>query len=112
MNFEGKAKVMPVQTNVLYVFVPEDMVGGSLEAWDYDCDDDELDNGPTAIVQPVENRMAFFRGDAQHQVRSYNSTSKNILRGSLVFEQYNVPEEHRDLVVDFVWKDRNGGEMM
>lgn len=106
------AKILPVQTNVLYVFVPEDMIGGSLEAWDYEASDDELKQGPMGTVHPVENRMAFFRGDAQHQVRSYNTSSKNILRGSLVLEQYNIPEEYISLVMDFVWKDRNGGEMM
>lgn len=94
------------------MFVPEDMTGGTLEAWDYDASDDELNQGPMGIVRPVENRMAFFRGDAHHQVRSYNTSSKNILRGSLVLEQYNIPEEYSGLVLDFVWKDRNGGEMM
>lgn len=112
LDSDRDAKILPVQTNVLYVFVPEDMIGGSLEAWDYDASDDDLKQGPMGIVQPVENRMAFFRGDAQHQVRSYNTSSKNILRGSLVLEQYNVPEEYASMVLDFVWKDRNGGEMM
>lgn len=97
---------------MLYVFVPEDMVGGTLETWDYDATQDDLSQGPMGIVQPIENRMAFFRGDARHQVRSYNTSSKNILRGSLVLEQYNVPEEYFDLVFDFIWKERNGGEMM
>lgn len=108
----GETKMMPVQTNVLYVFVPEDMVGGSLEAWNYNTGTREMAKGPQAYVQPIENRMAFFRGDALHQVRSYNTSSESVLRGSLVLEQYKVPEEALDVVIDYMWMERHGGEMM
>lgn len=112
LDFPGTKKIMPFQTNVLYVFVPEDMVGGQLEAWDYEITQEDVDNGPKARVVPEENRMAFFRGDAQHQVRSYNTSSKSVLRGSLVLEQYAIPEDYQNLVIDWHWRDRHGSEMM
>lgn len=112
LEYEGSKKVMPFQTNVLYVFVPEDMVGGQLEAWDYDITPEDVANGPKARVVPVENRMAYFRGDAQHQVRSYNTSSTKVLRGSLVLEQYAIPEDYQHMLVDWHWRDRHDSEMM
>lgn len=112
MSYSGSKKVMPFQTNVLYVFVPEDMIGGQLEAWPYDISPEDIAKGPHARVTPQENRMAFFRGDAQHQVRSYNTSSRNVLRGSLVLEQYNIPEDYVNLVEKFHWRDRDDSEMM
>lgn len=112
LDYEGSKKVMPFQTNVLYVFVPEDMVGGQLEAWDYEITPEDVANGPKARVIPKENRMAYFRGDAQHQVRSYNTSSTKVLRGSLVLEQYAIPEDYQHLIVDWHWRDRHDSEMM
>lgn len=112
LDYNGSKKVMPFQTNVLYVFVPDDMRGGELEAWNYDVTERELLAGPMGRVRPEENRMAFFRGDAQHQVRSYNTSAKDVLRGSLVLEQYKIPEEYSHMLLDWHWRDREGGEMM
>lgn len=112
LNYTGSKKIMPYQTNVLYVFVPEDMQGGQLEAWDYDAHPATIMHGAQASVTPVENRMAFFRGDAQHQVRSYKAPMKDTLRASLVLEQYDIPEEYRDLVLEWYWRDHQDSDMM
>lgn len=112
MDYAGSRKVMPLQTNVLYVFVPEDMKGGELEAWDYDATERQVAAGPQGRVRPEENRMAFFRGDAQHQVKSYTTSSKDVLRGSLVLEQYKIPEEYKQYVMEFHWRENDGSAMM
>ncbi|CAN8068305.1 unnamed protein product [Agarophyton chilense] len=112
LNYTGSKKIMPFQTNVLYVFVPEGMEGGQLEAWDYDAHPMSILNGPQAKVSPAENRMAFFRGDAQHQVRSYKAPLNDKLRASLVLEQYNIPAEYEKYVTDWHWRDHQNGDMM
>lgn len=112
LNYTGSKKVMPYQTNVLYVFVPEMMKGGQLEAWDYDAHPTSIMNGAQASVTPLENRMAFFRGDAQHQVRSYRAPMNDKLRASLVLEQYEIPPAYEELVIDWYWRDHQNAEMM
>jgi hypothetical protein len=116
LDYPGNRKVLPYQTSVLYVFLPEDMVGGEIEAYPYAMPESLMDSGeakPFASVTPALNRMAFFRGDAWHQVRSYTSKkSDKVMRASLVLENYHIPVNLESYVVDFSWRDGPGNAMM
>jgi hypothetical protein len=112
LDYPGLKKVLPYQTSVLYVFLPEDMEGGEIEAYPYKMSEEEMDSSPpVARVTPKLNRMAYFRGDSWHQVRSYKTSSKTVLRASLVLENYYVPLNILPYVVPFSWRD-GAQEMM
>jgi hypothetical protein len=86
------------QVNVLYVSVPSDMEGGTLEVFDYSREYEnpsiwESNSTANAVVTPKENLMVTFRGDAFHRVRSYRTQSSSE-RISLVLEQYYIADEH------------------
>eukprot|EP00123_Amoebidium_parasiticum_P020538 comp5199_c0_seq1/m.1240 comp5199_c0_seq1/g.1240 ORF comp5199_c0_seq1/g.1240 comp5199_c0_seq1/m.1240 type:complete len:314 (-) comp5199_c0_seq1:355-1296(-) len=77
------------QTTVLYLNVPDDMVGGKLELWSY--------TGlpffePEQRVTPQTNTLVEFRGDALHRVQPFAS-AKGGARVSLVMEQYFLNQE-------------------
>jgi hypothetical protein len=101
------------QTSVLYVKVPAEMRGGRLELWAPDLGNathpkesggtgrgkrgEGLAAGigggpPTRVVEPVENTIASFRGDARHRVLKHAARE---VRVSLVIEQYLVPRSGR-----------------
>lgn len=106
LSYPGMRKVLPYQTSVLYVFVPDDMEGGEIEAYPYDMEHEEMSkSAPHASVKPELNRMAYFRGDSWHQVRSYKTKSKSMLRASLVLESYHIPLNLERYVVPFTWWD-------
>eukprot|EP00173_Palmaria_palmata_P002366 Plantae.Rhodophyta-Palmaria_palmata.ctg2507.p1 GENE.Plantae.Rhodophyta-Palmaria_palmata.ctg2507~~Plantae.Rhodophyta-Palmaria_palmata.ctg2507.p1 ORF type:complete len:229 (-),score=47.72 Plantae.Rhodophyta-Palmaria_palmata.ctg2507:359-976(-) len=91
---DGDEYIMPYQTNVLYVSVPTDMVGGEIEAYPYESDWDMMEQGliqPAGSVKPEENRMSYFPGDSWHQVKAYSAPANDKLRASLVLESYHVP---------------------
>lgn len=99
-------KVLPYQTSVLYVFLPDDMEGGEIEAYPYDMEEEEMDETPPhGRVVPKLNRMAYFPGDSWHQVRSYTTKSKSMLRASLVLENYHIPQSLENHVIQFEWRD-------
>lgn len=81
------------QVNVLYVTVPQDMMGGWLQIWKYDRQPSqritEDMRTPDRTVTPEENTMIAFRGDSFHRVMGY-TTRTQTKRISLVLEQYKV----------------------
>eukprot|EP00277_Geminigera_cryophila_P006429 CAMPEP_0179429904 /NCGR_PEP_ID=MMETSP0799-20121207/15168_1 /TAXON_ID=46947 /ORGANISM="Geminigera cryophila, Strain CCMP2564" /LENGTH=215 /DNA_ID=CAMNT_0021206049 /DNA_START=246 /DNA_END=893 /DNA_ORIENTATION=- len=81
------------QVNVLYVTVPQDMMGGWLQVWNYNRKPSQKRthdmNSPDHTVTPEENTMIAFRGDSFHRVMGY-TTRTNTKRISLVLEQYQV----------------------
>jgi hypothetical protein len=81
------------QVSVLYVSVPEDMEGGQLELFSYGDGNLPENAEPNDAVEPKENLMVTFRGDAFHRVRSYRTRSARE-RVSLVVEQYYIGDEH------------------
>ncbi|CAD7702320.1 unnamed protein product [Ostreobium quekettii] len=83
----SEKELLAHQVNVLYVGVPEDIEGGQLEVWPYQYTDRETYK---TVIQPRENSMVEFRGDACHRVRNFQSPSGQA-RMSLVVEQYIVP---------------------
>lgn len=113
MDYPGTVKVLPYQTSVLYVFLPEDMEGGELETYPYDMEQEEMDATlPHGRIEPKLNRMAYFPGDSWHQVRSYRTNSSSMLRASLVLENYHVPPSLERFVVPFEWQDGKNNKMM
>jgi hypothetical protein len=71
--------------SVLYLSLPPDIVGGELEL---KHPEEQPEAGSPSRVQPKENRLAVFRGDAEHAVRNFDGSSNRV---SLVLEQYDVP---------------------
>lgn len=74
----------------------------------------DLDDGtpPSARFSPRVNSMAYFRGDAVHQVRSYRTNSTTTVRAGLVLEQYKVPEKLLPMVHPFHFEERTNMGMM
>lgn len=97
------------RVNVLYVSVPEDLVGGELELLGNDREYDP--EHPVAAVKPIENLMAAFRGDSYHQVRGYD-TETDDLRISLVLENYVVAKENEKYLLDYDQSEKDGMTMM
>ena len=63
------AQAVAHETDVLYVQVPEDMAGGRLNLWPVGTDDDDPE-APFHTIEPVENKVLRFRGDAIHKARA------------------------------------------
>jgi hypothetical protein len=98
--------------SVLYISVPPDMKGGALELLGSEPTQDALeDDFQGDQVEPVENRMAQFRGDSYHQVRGY-STDSDVLRISLVLEQYRVAPVYQNGIVHYLENVKDGMTMM
>jgi hypothetical protein len=93
------AQAVAHETDVLYVNVPDDMVGGRLNLWPVGTDDDDP-AAPFHTVEPVEGKVLRFRGDAIHKVYRHGS-AKGTARVSLVIEQYKWPEKWASLVPPF-----------
>lgn len=64
--------VCALQVNVLYLQVPDDMVGGQLHLWDVD----KVSMGEPHEVAPKNNTNVKFRGDAYHEIAAFNTNSK------------------------------------
>lgn len=113
---DGEEYVMPYQTSVLYISVPDAMVGGEIEAYPYESDWEDMDAGvvkPSGAVKPKENRMSYFPGDSWHQVRAYSAPRKDKLRASLVLESYNIPLNILEFIRSWdVQENENNQEMM
>ena len=96
----SKHEFVAHQVSVLYVSVPEDMEGGQLELFPYGNGATPENVEPTEAVEPKENLMATFRGDAFHRVRAYRTRSKRE-RVSLVLEQYHIGDNHYPKTITF-----------
>jgi hypothetical protein len=88
------------QVNVIYVNIPEDMVGGGLQLWKYGDGEltlQEYGEGPDFTVKPQENMMVRFRGDTFHQVQAYHVQDRNNSRRlALILEQYKLRKDVYD----------------
>lgn len=95
------------QVDVLYVDVPEGMLGGRLCVWE-----PEAEGGaplvvppPAQTVEPSRNLWVSFRGDAKHGVESAAVPAAagggGPLRVSLVLEQYKVGADELPLSEPF-----------
>jgi len=81
---------LPVCTTILYIEAPDIFIGGTLEMHDFgffEC------HCPSILkIKPEIGKRVVFRGDMRHCVRSMYS-SECTKRISLVYEQYNIPED-------------------
>ena len=93
VGISSKHTFVAHQVSVLYVSVPEDMEGGQLELFSYGNGTVPTNAEPNDAVEPKENLVVTFRGDAFHRVRSYRTRSARE-RVSLVLEQYYIGDEH------------------
>ena len=100
-----------VQVDVLYIDVPQPMLGGELLLWHPSDPPGVEERGqiPPAAesVVPSANLQVSFRGDARHAVLGYSLPTRGVdgaagrRRVSLVLEQYTVEERHYPLTVQF-----------
>jgi hypothetical protein len=94
--------------SVLYLQVPNDMLGGDLELY-FGNNTGAPTEGkaeadaapPDASVTPAEGLLVGFRGDALHGVQSFTSKSKQP-RVSLVLESYMIPESEYNNTAEYV----------
>ena len=82
---------LPVCTTVLYIEVPKHFLGGQIKLFDFGFT--EKRNMGLISERPKMGKKIVFRGDMCHGVSKMYS-DKDKCRISLVFEQYNLPEEH------------------
>ena len=94
------------ETDVLYVQVPPDMLGGRLNIWPIGANDSDLTQSLT--VTPAPNKILRFRGDALHQVLKHRSPAAGLDRVSLVVEQYVVPEAYYGALPRFYVASQEG----
>lgn len=81
----GVPGATPEHVSVLYLNVPEGVVGGALE----------LSRGPHTLgrVRPRPGLLVHFRGDLAHEVHPFTGGAPDALRASLVCEQYAFEPE-------------------
>ena len=104
------------QVNVLYVNVPEDMEGGTLEVFPYESGNatappDMKVTAPEEVMKPSENTMIAFKGDSWHQVKGYKAV-RGQMRISLVLEQYQVSDFWKPMLTTFDLKIKHNEGMM
>jgi hypothetical protein len=81
----------PLRVVVLYLQVPAEMSGGRLILHG---------NRPLVDIEPLENKMVFFRGDLRHEVTELVA-QEGQERISLVCEQYRLPARLLERVPPF-----------
>lgn len=86
--------ITPNLVSVMYVQVPEDLVGGQLGL--------RLRHRPIATLPPETNMLVYFLGPLEHFVQPVQTTSQRI---SLVCEQYHLPDDMLSTIptVEVVW---------
>lgn len=84
-----KKLYLPICTTVLYIDVPKIFVGGILQMHDFGFIGDHC--SATFKIRPEVGKKIVFRGDMCHSVSPMYS-NEDTKRVSLVFEQYNIPE--------------------
>jgi 2OG-Fe(II) oxygenase superfamily len=77
----------PVAVSVLYVQVPEQLMGGQLRLYHR--------GKRVAALEPMPRSLVTFRGDMMHEVAAVEAGAPGLsaARLSLVVEQYRVPRE-------------------
>ena len=111
---------LPYQVNVIYVNIPEYMVGGELQLWKYGDGEltlKEYEERPDFTIKPQENMMVRFRGDTFHQVQAYHVKDRsNSRRFALILEQYKLKKDVYDGLGSNVevikWSSPAAGENM
>ena len=86
----GNVMILPRLVSVLYVKVPEDLVGGELVL--------TLGGRLVAELQPQSNSLLNFLGQVTHSVNPVQSSSVRI---SLICEQYNLSAQQLSLIPKF-----------
>ena len=82
----------PLKTSVLYVDVPQGLVGGELVLYFI---------VPFARVRPQANTLVEFLGSLRHSVRKVESSPDGKPRISLVCEQYTLKPETLEKIPEF-----------
>jgi FkbM family methyltransferase len=91
-----RSMITPTLVSVLYVQVPDDLVGGELIL--------QLGERPIAELTPETNTLLYFLGNLIHAVKPVQASTYRI---SLVCEQYNLAADVLDTIPEFelVWGD-------
>ncbi|MDB9524587.1 2OG-Fe(II) oxygenase [Oscillatoria sp. CS-180] len=86
--------INPALVSVLYVQVPDDLIGGELVL--------KLGQRPVAELPPVTNTLLYFLGSLTHSV---NPVQTQDYRISLVCEQYNLAADVLQSIPEFelIW---------
>jgi hypothetical protein len=92
----------PLAVSVLYVQVPEQLMGGQLRLYHR--------GKRVAALEPMPRALVTFRGDMMHEVASVEAGAPGLsaARVSLVVEQYRVPEMLRAWVPRLEVRTRSG----
>ena len=85
----------PSVVSVLYVTVPDDLVGGELVL--------QSNKRQVGRISPKQNSLVFFQGNLTHSVNPVTSSS---LRLSLVCEQYSLVDEELEEIPEFTLESR------
>ena len=88
--------ITPTLVSVLYVQVPDDLIGGELVL--------KLGKRPVAELKPEANTLLYFLGNVMHSV---NPAQTSTCRISLVCEQYNLAADDLETIPEFelIWGD-------
>jgi len=79
---------LPVYTTIIYVSVPETLIGGDLRILDHGADPDDTNY---TVITPKRGRKVTMRGDSFHGISSMITQDEDY-RISLAFEEYIIPE--------------------
>ncbi|MGL5033898.1 MAG: 2OG-Fe(II) oxygenase, partial [Microcystaceae cyanobacterium] len=85
----------PLQVSVLYVEVPEDLIGGELIL--------RSRKRQVGKIKPQINNLVYFQGDLTHSV---NPVTRGGMRLSLVCEQYHLEEAQLGEIPEFKLESR------
>jgi hypothetical protein len=94
----------PVAVSVLYVQVPQQLMGGHLRLYHR--------GQRVAALEPMPRALVMFRGDLMHEVAAVEAGAPILseARVSLVVEQYRVPEAMKAWMPRFEMRSRVGGQ--
>jgi hypothetical protein len=86
LEFYSRGIGCPVAVSVLYVQVPEQLMGGQLRLYHR--------GKRVAALEPMPRALVTFRGDLMHEVAAIEGGAPGLsaARVSLVVEQYRVPQ--------------------
>ncbi|WP_309228890.1 2OG-Fe(II) oxygenase [Microcoleus sp. FACHB-831] len=85
----------PVVVSVLYVQVPDGLVGGELVL--------QCNKKKVGQIQPAANTLVYFQGDLTHSVNQVKSSGERL---SLVCEQYSLEEDELGEIPKFTIESR------
>jgi hypothetical protein len=102
LEFYKQGLGCPVAVSVLYVQVPEQLMGGQLRLYHR--------GKRVAALEPMPRALVTFRGDLMHEVAAVEAGASGLssARVSLVVEQYRVPQQVRAWIPFFEVRTRSG----